>query len=63
MRIIFHLQPPLKHQDLENFQTQETQIKKNKLLTADIHNGMVKWSVILKLHLQNEFLNLPDYIP
>lgn len=46
---------------LPNFS--ETPIKKNKLLTADLHNGMAKQSVILKLHLHNEFLNLPNYIP
>lgn len=64
MRIIFHLQSPLKYQDLEHFQTfQKLPLKKNKLLTADIHNGMAKHSVILKLHLHNEFPNLPNYMP
>jgi len=64
MRIIFHLDSPLKYQNLENLQTfKKLTLKKNKLLTADIHNGMAKWSVILKLHLHNEFLDLPDYIP
>lgn len=64
MRIIFHLQSPLKYQDLEHFQTfQKLPLKKNKLLTADIHNGMAKRSVILKLHLHNEFPSLPNYIP
>lgn len=64
MRIIFHLQSPLKYQDLEKLPNfSETPIKKNKLLTADIHNGMAKRSVILKLHLHNEFPNLTNYIP